>query len=940
MTRHETSVVWYNTMISLNNGVKVGHWLAALFLLLVVTSASAQKSKTITGNFSAATFQEFVKSIEQQTNYRFYYDHFQTDSLSINVNASNDSIGRVLDLAFTGTPLRYSIYDNDVYVMKDRQMMTSLPVDFFNESQKPTTRQENTAFDLSDYERQEQLRKRVEERLTYIGTKTNNLSGNATISGIVRDIKSGEAIIGASVFVENPLIGVSTDQLGRYSLTLPRGRHEVKIKSVGMKTTQRQVMLYNNGKLEVDLEEDITPLKEVVVTSERDVKITSTDMGLEKLDIKVMKQMPLILGEADVMKVVLTLPGVQTVGEGTVGLNVRGGATNQNLILFNDATVYNPSHMFGFFSTFNPDVLKNVELYKSGVTADYGGRLSSVLDVTARDGNLKKFSASGGLSPVTGRLTIEGPIIKERSSFIVGVRSTYSDWLLKQVNNATLKNSNASFYDITANINHKINDNNTVTLSGYMSKDQFRLASDTTYHYSDRNASIKWKHQFNPNFYSTVIGAASQYTYTINSERNPVNAFNMDFKIRQFNGKADFNYLLNQKHALNAGIAMTHYFLAPGNIQPTGGNSLIVPDVLPGERALESALYVGDNYEITPKLSVYAGVRYSMYQYLGARDVYQYAEGAPRTENNITDTVRYGKGKPIATYGGLEPRVSGRYIISASSSFKVSYNRMRQYIQMLSNTTAITPTDIWKLTDTYIKPQIGDQFSIGYYKNLKGNMLELSIETYYKRMTNTTDYKNGAVLLLNHHLETDVLNARGKAYGIEFLLKKPSGKLNGWISYTYSRSFLQTKTDFASETINRGEWYRSSYDKPHAFNFIGNYKFSRRINLSLNVIYSTGRPITLPIAKYDLDGVRRVFYSDRNQYRIPDYFRTDFSINLEGNHKIRKLAHSSWSFSVYNLTGRNNAYSVFFVAHEGLIRGYKLSVFAQPIPTITYNFKF
>lgn len=941
MTRFETLAAWYNTMINLNKGVRVGRWLTALFLLLLVFPASAQKSNTVTGSFSSASFDSFVKSIEQQTNFKFYYDHLQTDSLSINVNANNDPVEKVLDQALTGTPLHYSIYGSDVYVIKDRQMMTSLPVDFFNEAQKTTTQQPNNAFDISDYERQELLRKRVEERLTYIGTKTNNLTGNATVSGTVRDIKSGEVIIGASVFIETPsLVGVSTDQLGRYSLTLTRGRHEIKIKSVGMKTTQRQVMLYGNGRLDVDLEEDITPLKEVVVQSERDIKITSTDMGLEKLDIKIMKQMPLILGEADVMKVVLALPGVQTVGEGTVGLNVRGGATNQNLILFNDAVVYNPSHMFGFFSTFNPDVLKNVELYKSGVTADYGGRLSSVLDVSARDGNLKKFSASGGLSPVTGRLTLEGPIIKERSSFIIGVRSTYSDWLLKQVNNPTLQNSRASFYDITGNINHKINDNNTLTLSGYMSQDRFKLASDTAYSYSDRNASIKWKHQFNPNFYSTVTGAASQYTYNINSERNPVNAFNMYFKIRQINGKADFNYLLNQKHALNAGLAVTHYSLNPGNIQPSGEKSLIVPDVLPAEQGLESALYIGDNYEINPKLSVYYGVRYSMYQYLGPRDVYQYADGAPRTENNIIDTVKYSSRKAISNYGGLEPRVSGRYILSPSSSFKVSYNRMRQYIQMLSNTTAITPTDIWKLSDPYIRPQVGDQFSIGYYKNLKGNTLELSVETYYKRMNNTTDYKNGAVLLLNHHLETDVLNARGKAYGVEFLLKKPSGKLNGWVSYTYSRSFLQTKTEFASETINRGEWYRSSYDKPHAFNFIGNYKFSRRVNLSLNIIYSTGRPITLPIAKYVLDGVSRVHYSDRNQFRIPDYFRTDFSINLEGNHKIKKLAHSSWSFSVYNLTGRNNAYSVFFVAHEGLIRGYKLSVFAQPIPTITYNFKF
>jgi hypothetical protein len=926
-------------MIRLNKPTSFGHWIFAVVLVLATTSLFAQQRNSISVNLSGSTFETLVKNIEQQSAFRFFYNHIQTDSIVVNVNASNETVEKVLEQAFAGTPLHFSVYQNNVYVAKDRQMMTSLPVDYFNEAQSATKAQDKQQFDYSDYERQEQLRKAVEDKLTYLGTKTNNLTGSATINGTVRDIKSGEAIIGAAVYIESPMIGVSTDQLGRFSLTIARGRHEIKIKSVGMKTTQRQVMLYSNGKLDIELEEEITALKEVVVNAERDVRVNSTDMGLERLDIRVMKQMPLVLGEADVMKVVLTLPGVQTVGEGTVGLNVRGGATNQNLILFNDAVVYNPSHMFGFFSTFNPDVLKNVELYKSGVTANYGGRLSSVLDVNARDGNLKKFSVSGGISPITGRITVEGPVIKDKASFIIGFRSTYSDWILKKVNNRMLNSSAASFYDITANYNHKINDKNVITLSGYMSKDKFKLASDTTYAYSDRNASLKWKHVFNPDLYTTVTATGSQYSYDISSVNNEKNAFNMDFLIRQFAAKADVNYQLG-KHSLHAGLSATRYYLEPGNIQPSGESSIVRSDVLQAEQAIETALYVGDNYEVTPKLSLYAGLRYSMYNYLGERTVYQYADGVPRTKNTLTDSVTYGKGKSIANYRGPEPRFSARYIVTPGSSVKFSYNRMRQYIQMLSNTTAITPTDIWKLSDPYIKPQLGDQFSVGYYRNLKGNTLELSVETYYKFMNNTTDYKNGAVLLLNHHLETDILNARGKAYGIEFLIKKASGKLNGWISYTYSRSFLQTKTDYPGEAINRGEWYRSSYDKPHAFNFIGNYKVSRRVNFSLNVVYSTGRPITLPIAKYELDGVRRVFYSDRNQYRIPDYFRTDFSINVEGNHKIRKLAHSSWSFAVYNLTGRRNAYSVFFVAHEGLIRGYKLSVFGQPIPTITYNFKF
>lgn len=912
-----------------------GRCLIALILVFATSSAFAQQ-RNISGNFSNATFESLVKSIEQQTPYRFYYNHLHTDSITVNVDANNEPVDKVLEKAFTGTPLHYSIYGNNVYVARDRQMMTSLPVDFFNESQT-AAKANNDSFDYSEYEKQEQRRKTVEEKLIYIGTKTNNLQGSATITGYVRDIKSGEAIIGAAVYVENPMVGVSTDQLGRFSLTISKGRHEIKIKSVGMKTTQRQVMLYSNGKLDIELEEDITPLKEVVIQSERDVRVTSVEMGMEKIDARVMKQMPLVLGEADVMKVVLTLPGVQTVGEGTAGINVRGGATNQNLILFNDAVVYNPSHMFGFFSTFNPDLLKNVELYKSGVTADYGGRLSSVLDVNARDGSLKKFSVSGGISPITGRLTVEGPLIKDRSSYIIGFRSTYSDWIMKRVNNRMLNSSAASFYDLTANINHKINDNNSITLSGYWSQDKFKLASDTSYTYSDRNMSVKWKRVYNPNLYSTVTGTASQYNYTIGSMNNPTNAFQMDFYIRQITAKADLNWIRG-KHALHGGISATRYKMGPGNWQPVGEESIQAPKTLETEDALETAAYIGDNYEINPKLSLYFGLRYSMYQYLGPDSVYQYAAGAPRTkENSMNGAIVNGN---VARYAGPEPRFNARYILTPTSSVKFSYNRMRQYIQMLSNTTAITPTDIWKLSDTYIKPQLGDQLSLGYYRNLKGNTLEFSVETYYKFIKNTVDYKNGAELLMESNLERQVLDARGKAYGVEFLLKKPSGKLNGWISYTYSRSFLQTLTPYDNEKVNRGEWYRSSYDKPHSVNLIGNYKFSRRVNFSLNVVYSTGRPITLPIAKYELEGVTRIFYSDRNAYRIPDYFRTDVSINVEGNHKIRKLAHSSWSFSVYNLTGRNNAYSVFFVSHEGVIRGYKLSVFAQPIPTITYNFKF
>lgn len=906
-------------------------------LVIFALTGYAQQQPLVSFQSDSASFQSFVNELERQTDYHFYFDKRYTDSIQVMLDVRQVPLKEALDKVLQETELHYNIYNQSIFITHDRQILTELPVGFLNEPQRGENKVD---FDFSDFEEQEQRKRQAEEKLYTVGKRTTNMQGTVHLTGVLRDSKNGEPLIGAAVFVENPMIGVATDQFGTYSISLPKGRHIIKIKSVGMKPTHRYVMLYDNGKLDIDVEEDITPLKEVVVESDRDVRVTSMQMGVEKLDIKTMKNMPQVLGETDVMKIVLTLPGVQSVGEGTSGLNVRGGATNQNLILYNDATVYNPSHLFGFFSTFNPNVLKNVELYKSGIAAEYGGRLSSVMDVRAREGNLKKFTTTGGISPVTARLTFEGPIIKEQTSFLLAFRSTYSNWILRQLDSKELQNSTAAFYDINASINHKLNRNNQIYFSAYGSQDKFSLNSDTLYRYSDKNASLKWTHAFSEKLFSVVTGSMSDYSYEVSSESNPVEASRLDFSIGQWNIKADFNYQLSTKQNVTAGLSVTKYSLAPGNYQPIGEASTIVPDELQQEKGLETAIYLGDNIEITPRLSVYAGIRYSVYKALGERDVFLYEEGTAKRASTIRDTVHFGKGQTVASYHGAEPRFSVRYSISDNASVKLSYNRMRQYIQMLSNTTAIAPTDIWKLSDGYVKPQIGDQYAIGFYKNIRHNTIETSVEAYYKDIQNATDFIDGAELLLNHHIETDVLPAKGKAYGIELMFKKSMGKLNGWVSYTYSRSLLQVSGPSAIETVNRGEHYASSYDKPHAVNFIGNYKFNRRFNFSLNTTYSTGRPITEPVAVYELGGSQRILFEDRNASRIPDYFRVDISINVEGNHKVQKLAHSSWTFAIYNLTGRDNAYSVFFRSEEGKINGYKLSVFAKPIPTITYNFKF
>jgi hypothetical protein len=912
--------------------------LLCLLIALISTTAYGQQNSLISANFRGMNFGEVVKAIEQQSPYRFYYDQKWTDSLIADLVADKATVQSILEEIFTDGDLHFAVDTNNrVFITKGRAILADLPPGFFGD---PEPRTGLLLFDYSAYEKKEKELKRAETKVHLIGRNTGDNPGVATVAGNIRDINTGEPLIGASVFVENPTVGVSTDQFGYYALTLPKGRHELKIQSIGMKATARQIMLYSNGRLDVDMDEDIKPLKEVIVEADYEAHVLGLQMGMEKLDIRTMKRIPLALGETDIMKVVLTLPGVQSVGEGTVGLNVRGGSANQNLLLFNDATVYNPSHLFGFFSTFNPDVLKNVELYKSAIGAEFGGRLSSVLDVHTREGNTRQFSGSGGISPITGRVSLEGPIVKDKTSFIIGARSTYSGWLLRKLDSKPLRNSTASFYDVTANISHQINENNHIYLSGYTSRDKFRLNNDTAYSYSDQNASIRWKHLFNNKIYAVLAGGFSHYNYTIASVDNPVEAFNLTSDIRQLNAKADFSFFPNSKHTLNAGISSIRYALAPGKLIPAGTESLVATDILQHEQGLESAAYLSENFEVSEKFSIYLGLRYSFYQYLGPKDVPLYARDLPLQTGNITDTIQYSSNKRIADFHGAEPRISMRYALGKGSSVKISFNRMRQYIQMLSNTTAINPTDVWKLSDPYIRPQIGDQLSFGFYKYLKGNTIEASVETYYKNISRMTDYKNGAVLLMNHNLETALAGARGKAYGIELMAKKQTGKLNGWASYTYSRSFVQTKGQFADEVVNNGAWYRSNHDKPHAVNFIGNYKFNRRLNFSLNIIYSTGRPITLPIAKYEIDGTPRVLFGPRNQERIQDYFRTDASINVEGNHKVRKLAHSSWTFAVYNLLGRANPYSVYFVSENGRIRGYKMSIFARPIPTLTYNFKF
>lgn len=919
---------------------------AFIFLGMAQLCAQDMKAPLISGRFDSVGITEFADYLEKATDCHFYYDSHALDSIRISVSFDKMPLDSVLAHAFFNTKVKYAIdFENHVFLSLEKELVVRLPEGFWDNSGiKARVLNEEPPL-ISEFlvdNNKNTVVASSNNKVYTIGNRTATFKkGKVTLAGYIKEANSGEPVIGASVYIESPRIGVSTDQSGYYSMSLPAGRHVLNIRFIGMRDASRIINLYSDGKLDIEVISQVRSLNEVKISAEKIANIRNTQMGVEKLSMATIKQIPTVFGEPDILRVILTLPGVKSVGEASTGFNVRGGGTDQNLILYNDATIYNPSHLFGFFSAFNSDAIKDIELYKSSIPAKFGGRISSVLDVHSREGNNKKFAGTAGIGLLTSRINLEGPIIKDRTSFMIGARTTYSDWLLKKLPaKSGYKNSKAAFSDIDVHLHHKFDDQNSLSVTGYLSNDRFNLNSDTVYKYFNTNASLKWKHIFNNKFNGSITTGIDRYEYKVNSEENVVNAYRMGFDINQSNLKTDFTYYVNSKHTLDFGASTIYYKLHPGKFVPASSESLVNPDILSPEQALESAVYLGDRFEITPALSLNVGIRYSLFNSLGPASTYTYADGLPKNEFNITDSVSYKKGDVVKTYGGPEYRLSARYSFTGDFSVKLAYNTLRQYIHMLSNTTAIAPTDIWKLSDVNIKPQEGKQVSLGLYKNLKSNTIETSMEVYYKWLNNYLDYKSGATLILNHHIEQDVINTEGKAYGLELMIKKTAGKLNGWVSYTYSRTFLKMDDPTAIQLVNDGAYYPSNYDKPHDFTLVGNFKASHRFSVSANVTYSTGRPITLPVGKYYYGGSERLLYSDRNQYRIPNYFRTDLSINIDGNHKVHQWIHSSWTLGVYNLTGRHNPYSTYFTTEQGAVKGYQLSIFASAIPFVNYNLRF
>lgn len=919
-------------------------YILSLVIFLAAMQTSAQEHDVhFSGQWSDLPFHEFVSIVEQQTDAHFFYLEDWVNDIKISISGEKISLRRALSNVLPQAGLHYYIDENlQVFIYSEQTIIFTLP-DYSPEgtaSGIPPDGEQGK--ELTNIEqRYIEGRKSGLRKTIVIGTESGgeNQSG-VVIYGKIVDRVSGEPLIGATIYVQDIEKGVITDVDGRFSMVLRPGKYSVDFNCMGMEPEKYYLDVRSGGNLDIFMNRGLIPLKEVVIEATRFNNVKGIQMGFERLNYKTVKEIPVVFGEKDLLKVAQMLPGVQNVGEGSTGFNVRGSAADQNMIYVNKVPVYNSSHLFGFFSSFSPDIVKDFSLYKSNLPAKYGGRLASFFDISTRQGNVNKYTARGGISPITGHMAVEGPIVKDKSAFVLSARSTYSDWILKRLDNLELRNSDASFYDLAGTLTFEPNEKNRIKTFGYYSRDNFSLGSTNQYDYSNAGASVNLKHRFNSRISGDLAGVYGAYAFHTVDENIESFAFSHDYRINHYEIRTDFNWISLGAHKLSLGGNVIYYMLDRGNVKPYGDLSLKIPVDLGVENAVETALYFADEITVTPRLTLYGGLRYSYYLALGAAEVLEFEEDLPKNQDNIIGIQKFGAGEVIKRYSGPEPRISLNYLLGTYNSVKFSYNRVRQYLFMLTNTIAISPTDQWKLCDYNIVPPFVDQLSAGYYHDFKEIGFSTSLEAYYKMVSNVKEYKDGASFINNPDIELEILQGDQKAYGLELMARKNTGKLNGWIAYSYSRSTMLVKSNFPGESINDGVPYPSNYDRPHNLNIVSNLKLDRRFSFSLNMVYTTGRPVTYPISVYYMDRIQHIYYSDRNKYRIPDYFRMDLSVNIEGNLKREKIAHSYWMLNFYNLTGRKNAYSVYFKNEDGAVKGYKLSIFGRPLITLSWNFKF
>ena len=747
-----------------------------------------------------------------------------------------------------------------------------------------------------------------------------------TVSGHVTDAATGEEQIGATIYISELKTGTVTNSYGFYSITIPSGIYHLRFSFVGYQSVEKEINLTANSMLNIELKTVETNLDEVVIKGDADdANVRSSSMGVVKMDVKKINKIPILFGEQDVLKTLTLMPGISSGGEGKGGFFVRGGNTDQNLILLDEAPVYNASHLFGFFSVFNSDALKDIQLYKEGIPAEFGGRLSSVVDVYMNDGNSKKYSISGGLGIISSRLTLEGPVVKDKGSFIVSGRRTYADLFLR-LSKKEFKNNTLYFYDFNAKANYKIGKNDRIFLSGYFGRDKLGT-SNFGFSWGNATGTFRWNHIFNSRLFSNTSVIYSSYDYLIKVEQQNLK-ISLESGINDWNIKQDFTYFFNTNNTVKFGFNIIHHTFMPGERLAEGTSS--IPDIiLEKKRGYESAVYVSNNQKIGTRLKLTYGFRVSMYNSIGPGTVYQY-----NSDGGVISETEYQSGALIKSYFEPEPRLSVSYMLNETSSVKASYQRMAQNVHLLSTSTSDSPTDVWVPSSSIIKPETSNQVSLGYFRNFKNNTFESYVEIYYKTMHHQIDFKDGANIFLNPHIEADITFGDGRSYGMEVFIKKRLGKFTGWVGYTLS------KTERLFDEINHGNWYPARQDRTHDVSIVAMYQLNKRISFSANWIYYTGDAVTMPGGSYVVNGNIVPLYTERNGYRMPDYHRLDVGMTFVS--KETKKLKSSWNFSVYNVYARENAYSIYFQENPdkpGTMQAVKLYLFSI-VPSITWNFKF
>ena len=769
---------------------------------------------------------------------------------------------------------------------------------------------------------------------------------NYTISGIVKDASNGETTFGASVFLKGTNVGSITNEYGFYSITAPKGDYTLIISYVGYKTLKKTIILNKNEKLNFELSESTTELDAVLITAEESeqLNIRSPQMSVSKVNVETIKKMPVVLGEVDLIKSIQLLPGVTSGAEGTGGFNVRGGAADQNLVLLDEAIIYNTSHLFGFFSVFNADAIKDVKLYKGGIPSKFGGRVSSVLDVRQKDGNSKEFNINGGIGFISSRLAVEGPSFKDKGSFLIAGRGSYIHLLLK----AAGEENSANFYDLNLKTNYDLNDKNKLYLSGYFGRDDFNFGGNFKSGYGNASGNLRWNHLFSDRLFSNMSFIYSKYDYELEFD-----SFEFDWvsSITNYNLKYDLSYFVNDKIKLDFGASSIYYQFDPGNINPTTETSAINPLQLDEKRALESGLYIDVEHKITDKLTASYGLRFSTFNRLGGQALVDYENDLPVVYNNALGIYERGneigetnfeKGKSIKSFGNLEPRLALAYQLNESSSLKAGFSRVAQYIHLLSNTASVTPLDVWTPSGKFIKPQLSNQYAIGYFKNLKDRVYSFEVEAYYKTVDNRIDYIDGSDLIGQNTIETEILNGEARAYGLEFLLRKSKGDFTGWLAYTISKSEQRTLGGLAgSPGINNGNWYNSAQDRTHDVSLTSSYKLSDKWVFGSNLIFQTGRPVTYPNGQYTYEDLTIASFSNRNANRLTAYHRLDISATWTPNRKPNKKWKGEWVFGIYNIYNRRNAASISFGQNRetGANEATRTAIFGA-VPSLSYNFKF